>query len=84
LVVLASAPVVVVVPASTPSVMPSESRMSKYRFYDKVWCPTVKFDVEFTLPQVGPLSKMGLETTKVVLSKWNGNRPIPRKRRRVD
>jgi hypothetical protein len=67
-----------------PRVMPSESWMSKYRFYDKVWCPTVKFDVEFTLPQVGPLSKMGLETTKVVLSKWIGNRPIPRKRRRID
>jgi hypothetical protein len=66
-----------------PSVMPTESRMRKYRFYGKVWSPKVKFDVEFTFPPSIPLSKKALETTKIILSKWIGSRPIPRKRKQM-
>jgi hypothetical protein len=66
-----------------PSVMPTESRMRKYRFYGKVWWPKVKFDVDFTMPPSKPLSKNALETTKTMLSKWIGSRPIPRKRKQM-
>jgi hypothetical protein len=64
-----------------PSVMPTESRMRKYRFYAKVWSPKVKFDLEFTLPPPVPLSNMALETTNIFLSKYLGSRPIPRKQK---
>jgi hypothetical protein len=66
-----------------PSVMPTESRMRKYQFYGKVWSPKVKFDVEFTFPPSIPLSKEALETSKIILAKWIGSRPIPRKRKRM-
>jgi hypothetical protein len=66
-----------------PVVMPSESKMRKYQFYGKVWCPKVKFDVEFSLPKAALLSNEALETTKTILSKWIGARPIPRKRKQM-
>jgi hypothetical protein len=66
-----------------PSVMPTESRMRQYRFYGKVWSPKVKFDVEFTLPPPFPLSKIALETSSHILSKYIGSRPIPRKRKQM-
>ena len=66
-----------------PSVMPSESRMRKYRFYEKVWSPKVQFGVEFTFPSSIPLSKQAEGTTKSILSKWIGSLTIPRKRKQM-
>jgi hypothetical protein len=66
-----------------PSVMPAESRMQNYQLYGKVWRSKVKFDVEFTFPPSVPLSKKALGTSKIILSKWIGSRPIPRKRRKI-
>jgi hypothetical protein len=66
-----------------PSVMTTKSRMRKYRFYGKVWSPKVKFDVEFTVPPTKPLLKKALGTTKTILWKWIGSRPIPRKRKQM-
>jgi hypothetical protein len=66
-----------------PGGMPTESRMRKYRFYNKVWSPKVVFDVEFTFPSTIPLSRKALESTKTILSKWIGSRPIPRKRKQM-
>ena len=66
-----------------PSVMPTESRMRKYRFYAKVWSPKVKFDLEFTVPPPVLLSKMALETTNICLSKYMGSHPIPCKRKHM-
>jgi hypothetical protein len=52
-----------------PCVMPSEPRMRKYQFYEKIWFPKVKFDVEFSIPVPCLLSKKAMETTKTILSK---------------
>jgi hypothetical protein len=66
-----------------PNVMPTESGMRKYCFHGKVWSPKVKFDVEFTFPLPMPLSREALATTKIILSKWIGSRPNPRKRKQM-
>jgi hypothetical protein len=66
-----------------PNVMPTESGMQKYCFQGKVWSPKVKFDVEFTFPLPMPLSREALATTKIILSKWIGLRPIPRKQKQM-
>jgi hypothetical protein len=66
-----------------PNVMPTESRMRKYCFYEKVWRPTVTFDVEFTFPPLIPQSKLARETTKLILAKWISYPPIPRKRKHM-
>ena len=64
-------------------VMPTESKMRKYEFYDKVWYPQVRFDVEFNLPPVAKLSKLALKTTNEMFSKWLDSCPIPRKRKNI-
>jgi hypothetical protein len=66
-----------------PNVMPTESRMRKYCFYEKVWHPTVTFDVEFSFPPFIPQSKLARETTKRILSKWISSPPILRKRKHM-
>jgi hypothetical protein len=66
-----------------PAVMPTESQMRKYLFYGKVWRPKVKFDLEFTISPPVTLSKMALETSKIIFSKWIGSRPIPHKQKQM-
>jgi hypothetical protein len=62
-----------------PSTMPLESRWRIYLFYGKVWSPKAKFQVDFKVPQVVPLSEKAVEMTTTILSKWFDSRPISRK-----
>jgi hypothetical protein len=62
--------------------MPSESRIRKYRIPRNLWYPKVKFEVDFKVPVVRPLSTKGIETTNRILNRWIGEPRIPRKRRR--
>jgi hypothetical protein len=58
--------------------------MSRFQFFDPVWFPKVKFEVEHELVRSPPLSGQALKLSEVVFDRWIGEPPIGRKRREVE
>jgi hypothetical protein len=64
-----------------PREMPMVTTMRRFKFYEKIMSPRQHFELEFALPRIEPLSKVGVETSRKFLSKWiYAERQVPRKR----
>jgi hypothetical protein len=60
------------------------SRVCRYQLFHQFWFPEVKFEVEYILPPIKPLSREGMQSSQTVMAKWIGEQPIPRKRRHIE
>ena len=67
-----------------PTLIPTQSQLSKFQLSDKIWCPKVQFDVEFNLPAKTLLSKEAKIMTRTVLAKQIDASRGPQKRKQQD
>lgn len=70
-----------VVELGLPTTLPSEQRMSTYVFYDPIVHPRIRFNVDFPIPPLPPLSTEAICHTQAVLGRFISERsmPVPRK-----
>jgi hypothetical protein len=55
-----------------PTTLPTDSRVHRYQLFHQFWFPKVKFEVEYALPPIKPVSREGMQSSQNVMAKWIG------------